>query len=296
MLPFNYHHLYYFYVIAEEGSITAAARKLRLAQSSLSMQLRQLETFLDRELFTREGKRLILTEEGNRILGYAKTIFDIGEELADSINDRVGGGSLRVQIGVSSFVPKTLIDVILNFLYRRFQNPYIKLVEKELESLIDELALHKLDMVLSDLAYQAPTEAGIHNHLIARIPVILCGHKKFARHIQRIPQDLHQVPMILPTAQSQTYHSLQEYFLSHKVEPKVVAEIQDLEVVRRLVLAGRGIAPINQMTIEKAPARGKLAVFGKPRQLDIHDNIYLIRKDRKSAHPMVTEIIEGFRG
>jgi len=294
MIPFNYHHLYYFYVIAEEGSVTKAAGRLRLSQSSLSMQLGSLENFLERKLFNREGKKLFLTEEGQHILSYAKAIFDLGEELSDSLGDRAIKGQLRIQIGVSGNVPKSFVDALLKYLFNHKKSTYITVVERTIEEMIAALSIHKLDMILNDLPHQAPADDGIQNHLIAKIPVVLCSNKQLAKAIKHIPEDLDKIPMILPTAQSQTYHSLQEYFLSHKIKPNVIAEIQDLELVRRLVLSGKGIAPINEITILKGPAKEALKILGKPGQLNIHDSIYLIKKDRKNPHPLVTDVIENF--
>ncbi|MDA9101366.1 LysR family transcriptional regulator [Omnitrophica bacterium] len=296
MIPLNYHHLYYFYVIAEEGSVTGAAQKLRLAQSSLSMQLGQFEDFLEKKLFVREGKKLLLTEDGHYILSYAKAIFDLGDELSDSLGDRGRKEQLRIQIGVSSFIPKSFVDNIINGLFEQPETPYIYIVEKHADEMIADLAVHKLDMVLNDLSHQAPVEQGIQNHVLARIPIVLCANKRLAKTIRKIPQDLNHAPMILPTSQSQTYHALQEYFLTHKIKPKIIAEIQDIELVRRLALSGKGVAPLNEFTVLNAPAKERLTILGKERsQFPIHDTIYLICKKRKHPHPLVTQMIKQFK-
>lgn len=87
MIPFSYHHLYYFYVIAQEGSISKATEQLRLAQPTLSAQLKQFETFLNTDLFIRENRKLVLTEEGHKVFSYARMIFDIGQELKERMVD-----------------------------------------------------------------------------------------------------------------------------------------------------------------------------------------------------------------
>lgn len=294
MIPFNYHHLYYFYVIAEEGSVTRAAEKLRLAQSSLSMQLAQFEAFLEKKLFIREGRRLYLTEEGSHVLDYAKAIFDLGEELSDSLSDRARKGQLRIQIGISSFIPKSFVDGLLMYLLKQKNRPGLVIVEKNLDGMLQDLAAHKLDMILNDLACHTRPEQGLENHLIARIPVALCAVNRIARTIRRIPQDLNHAPMILPTAQASTYHALQEYFLAHRIKPDIIGEIQDIELVRRLVLNGKGIAPLNELTIHKGPAKEKLNILGKPNQLNIFDSIYLIRKKRRNPHPLVESLLKKF--
>jgi LysR family transcriptional activator of nhaA len=295
MLRFNYHHLYYFYMIAEEGSVTHAAKKLRLAQSSLSMQLGQFEAFLEKKLFLREGKKIFLTEDGIHVLSYAKAIFNLGDELADSLGDRARKGQLRIEIGVTNFVPKSFADTLLNFLYVQNEIPYIQLVEKNLTTMIKKLSVHKLDMILSDSAHKAPAEQGIQNHILAKIPVLLCGSKTLTSRVKRFPADLSKVPMILPTAQSRTYHALHDYFITHKIKPQIIAEIQDLELVRRLVLSGKGIAPINAVTIANAPSKEKLIVIKNSNLLKIYDTIYLIKKERKNPHPLVDKVIKSFK-
>ena len=102
MIPFNYHHLYYFYVIAQEGSITKASKQLRLAQPTLSTQLKQFEVFLDVKLFDREKRKLTLSEEGQRFLSYAKMIFDIGQELKDRIGHLPYKDRVEIKIGISN--------------------------------------------------------------------------------------------------------------------------------------------------------------------------------------------------
>ncbi len=294
MIPFNYHHLYYFYTVAEEGSITKACKVLRLAQPTLSAQIKQFENYLNRNLFSREGRKLILTEEGHQVLSYAKAIFDLGEQLSDSLKDNPAAGHSRIQIGISSFIPKAFAHSVLNFLTESHPDLYINVVESSSREMIEDLRVHKLDMMLNDTPYHGDAAEGFQNHLMARIPLVLCAIKPIARKYRRIPQDLDQAPMILPTSQSQTHHSLQEYFLKHNIKPRIIAEIQDLELTRRLVLSGKGIAPINRHTVLTAPASEKLVMLGVG-SFDIHNTVYLIIKERKIPHPLVTNLLKNFK-
>lgn len=96
MIPLNYHHLYYFYVIAKEGSIAKACGRLLLAQPTLSAQLKQFEKNIGRPLFERRPRKLTLTEEGRIVLDYAESIFELGEEMRDALNDRPLSGGLSL--------------------------------------------------------------------------------------------------------------------------------------------------------------------------------------------------------
>src|SRR5438105_4042655 len=110
MLPFNFHHLFYFKVIATEGSIAKASRKLRLGQPALSMQLKQFEDYLGHQLFERKNRSLVLTEMGRLVLGYSNDIFKIGEELMDAVSDRPSEKKMRLQIGALDSVSKRVMS------------------------------------------------------------------------------------------------------------------------------------------------------------------------------------------
>lgn len=295
MLPFNYHHLYYFYTIAKEGSISKACEKLHLAQPTLSSQLKQFETYLNLKLFEREGKKLRLSDEGRYILSYAAEIFDTGRELMDGLGDRSHKGRLKIQIGVSTFIPTSVVDALLRFLLKIKPEVYISVQEDTTEVMIENLRTHQLDLMLTDTPIQSSVEGEIENHLISRIPVVLCAHASIAKKYTRIPQDLDGAPIILPTTQSQIYQSMQEYFIAHRIKPRIVAEIQDVELVRRLVLTGVGIAPLNQFTVTQAPSKKPLVILDRKSSHNIFDNIYLLIKKRKKNHPLIPKIIGLFK-
>ena len=155
MIPFNYHHLYYFYTIAKIGSISKASETLHVGQPALSSQLKQFENYLNLKLFEREGRRITLTESGRYVLSYATEIFDVGMELMDGLGDRSQKDRLKIQIGVSSFIPKTAVTALLNFLLKIEPDVYISVHEDKTELLTENLKTHLLDLVLTDTPMQS---------------------------------------------------------------------------------------------------------------------------------------------
>lgn len=295
MIPFNYHHFFYFYTIAQTGSVSKASEKLRLAQPTLSAQLKQFENYLNLKLFQREGKRLVLTDEGRYLLSYAKEIFNIGQELMDNLSDLSHKGRLRIQIGVSNYTPKSFVDAFLQFILKTNSSVYMSVHEDKTEKMIDDLRKHVLDLVLTDTPSFDLAQDEIENHLVGKIPIVFCAHPKIARRYSKIPRDLHQAPLILPTAQSQVYQAVQEYFISKHIEPKIIAEIEDVELVRRLVLKGIGIAPLNEFTAKLAPSREPLVILDKNSKINIFENIYLLVRKRKKSHPLLPQILKQFK-
>lgn len=294
MIPFNFHHLYYFFVVAKEGSVSRAAKELHIGQPAVSAQLRQFENYLNIKLFEREGRRLVLTEKGRNVLSYAKEIFDLGQEFIKSCGEWPKQGSSILRVGVLNGVPNAYTDALLSFILKGPSGIYVTLQKDSQEKLITGLTNYTLDLVLTDAPVQTPDSAQFQSHRVGRIPVVFCASPKIAKRYKVLPRDLNGAPMIYPTSHHQVYHAVQEYLLKHKVKPKVIAEIQDLENVRRLVLAGFGIAPINVFSIKHAPASEKTVILDRKHLSSIYDSVYLITKKRIRPNPWLEKIISRF--
>ena len=295
MIPFNYHHLYYFYVIAQEGSISKATHQLHLAQPTLSTQLKQFEDFLNVQLFIRENRKLVLTEEGHRVLSYAKMIFDIGQELKDRMVDLSPKGRVRLQIGITNFVPKTIVEIMLDYILKIEPTVYIQLEKGNMEELIQNLDDHIIDIVLTDTPFETSLSSEITSKYIGKIPIIFCAHPRIAKQVKKFPEDMDGKPLILPAAPRQIAYSIKEYVYEHQVKPHIIGEIQDIEVVRRLALRGYGIAAINLLTIKEAPAKQKLEILNQNSKHTIFEKVYLITKKRKIPHPLLEKVQMNFR-
>ncbi len=295
MIPLNYHHLYYFYVIAKEGSVSKAAKKLRLAQPTLSAQLKQFESFLDKKLFERENRALKLTEDGHRILGYAKSIADLGQELMDQMGDLAQKDRIRIQIGVSNFIPKAFADLLLAFVLEINPTVQIILTEDHIETLLVQLEDHLLDIVFHDATVSPVIAKSAKQILIADLPIVFCANATIAKKLKKFPRCLMQAPLILPTIPSQVAMAVREFLLFNKLEPYTLGEIQDIELVRRLVLRGKGIAPLNVLTISQAPAKEKLYILNSPKSSPLSEKIYAFVRPRKNPHPLVLKILKDFK-
>lgn len=294
MIPFNYHHLYYFYSVAKAGSISKACAELNLSQPAVSTQLKQFERFLKAPLFVRDKNKLALTEEGRHIYFYAAEIFDVGREMMDSLRDQSSAGRLKIQVGASDLTPKSVLYALLNTIYELEPEAIISVWEDKNETLIEGLRTHTLDLVLSDTIKLTHDEEDIGHQLVARIPVLFCASRRLAAKHKHFPKDLNGAPFIVPTTQSQIHHAIDDFFISKKITPKIIAEIQDVEIVRRLVLAGRAIAPLNKYTILQAPGKEPLVILNPRQEPAIFEHVYLLTKKRKKHHPLLQKILSTF--
>lgn len=293
VLPFNFHHLYYFYIIAQEGGISRAAKKLRISQPALSSQLKNLEGNLGVELFQREGKSLILSDKGRTALNYAKTIFTTGRELNDLLRNDTISGKIPLRIGVSKFTAKACTSELVRFFYRHAPNAYIIQQEDKLENLVHELKAHALDLIFTDTAFKRRLQDGVENHLVGKIPILFCANTRFKKKCKNFPEDINGHSFAMPACPSQIFESVTQYLTKHRLKPNVCGDFEDAELVLKLILKGEAIGALNQFTVHDSAGAPNLHILRSP--LQMFDYLYIITKKRKKPHPLVELALNKFR-
>lgn len=294
MIPLNYHHLYYFHTIAREGSVAKAAAALFLAQPTLSAQLKALEAALKRRLFDRTGRRLVLTEDGRVVLRYADAIFRLGAELEDDLRDRPARGLLRVQFGVVSGTPRAAVEALVSEALDAGAS-HVDCREAPLPELLQELAEHRIDALLSDACDATSAGAQRRWRRVARLPVSFVATPAMARRHPRLPWGLSALPLILPKAPADVYRQVQTYLAENGVAAGVVSEVPDVETARRLALAGRGTAPLNSLTLARSrPPGGLVELAGTPAGLR-HDLWLAVAAKRLRPNPVSEKLFKSLR-
>ncbi len=289
----NYHHLYYFWRIAREGSLSRAADELKLTHSTLSAQLRALESRLGTELFERRGRRLVLTPRGEQVASYADEIFRLGGELMDAA--ALGGASKRIslRIGVLPDLPKTVA-------YRLFRpaldlEQYRPLVVHQgpLPRMLEELASGRLHMVLSDTAPEVSSHKAFA-HLLGASGILLYGTPKLAKPARsRFPSSLDGQPLLLPTQPSSLRRQIERWFVERGVRVSVEGEFEDAGLMRTAGLNGHGIFPVREALKGEVEDARKVEVIGK---LDgVEERYYVVSTERRVRHPAVSAIVEEAR-
>ncbi|MCG3206352.1 MAG: hypothetical protein KCHDKBKB_03088 [Elusimicrobia bacterium] len=294
MIPFNYHHLYYFYVIAKSETLTKACETLFLAQSTLSAQLSLFEKSLGRKLFDRRKRRLVLTEDGRLVLDYAESIFEMGQEMLDVLRDHRLPERVAIQIGVLNGTPRAFCHSLTECVYQYMPNAYISLFEAGSDELLSRLQEHNLDLVLTDVVMRGPHAEELTNHLVAKVPVVFASTKRLAVKIKSIPKDLDRAPFILPSHPSQVHRQVLDLFSEWKIQPQIMGEIQDIEVARRMALSGRGIIPLNAYTVSVSMPKGAFIPITDRQLLGIHESVYIVTRKRKRLNPLSEHLLKSF--
>jgi LysR family transcriptional activator of nhaA len=286
----NYHHLLYFWVIAREGSISKACEELRLAQPTLSGQLKSLEENLGEPLFERKGRGLKLTEVGKTVYSYAERIFLLGQELQEVIKGLPKISPLVV--GITDVLPKHLAYQLLEPV-RRTAEPF-KLIVREgrPERLFADLAINNLDIVLTDTPIESGNRVKAFSHLLGESSLSFFGSSKFLlKYRKNFPESLNEAPILLPSDESGARKLLDQWFLDQKIKPMIVGEFADSALLQIFGDAGDGMFPAP--TVLEAHLKSKYSVqlvgeIGKLKQ-----RFYLISAEKRIKHPAVVAIIEG---
>jgi LysR family transcriptional activator of nhaA len=285
----NYHHLYYFWLVAREGSIARAADQLQLAHPTISKQIHQLESALDDKLFQRAGRKLVLTEFGQGVFRYAEEIFSVGRELQDTIQGRSGSRPLRFEVGITDVVSKLVVYRLLKPAFRLGKAVHVICREGNHDQLLAQLAVHRLDIILSDAPVGPTANVRAFNHLLGE-----CGSSFFAtadlaeKYRRRFPRSLEGAPMLLPTEQTAVRRDLDQWLYSEDLRPVIVGEFQDTALMKVFGQDGVGLFTAPTVIEKEVCRQYKVRVVGR---IDaVRERYYAISVERRLKHPAVVAI------
>jgi len=286
----NYHHLRYFWTVAKEGSLQKAAEKLHVSPPSISAQIRELEVALDAKLFRRSGRRNVLTDAGQIVLRYADDIFTLGGDLVSSLKQRPTVLALRLHVGVADSLPKLVTCEILRPV---LELPAVHLVcrEGKIEDLLAQLGSHRLDIVLADEPASSSVKFRAFNQRLGVSAVAFCATPAVAAALRcGFPKSLDGQPALLPAENTPLRRALESWFRARKITPRVVAEFEDLALMKAMAAQEHGFAPIPSVVLGEAVERYGLRRIGSAE--NCRAEFYAITAERKVAHPAVALLTE----
>lgn len=287
----NFRHLYYFWVVAKEGGITRAASRLGLAVQTVSTQLSQLEQQTGKSLFTQQGRRLVLTEAGRLALSYADQIFLLGEQMQEALG-ATDTARIRLTVGISDSLPKL---AAFRLLEATLQLPApVRLVcsEGPFDSLLADLALHKLDLVLTDRPVRSGTTLRVFSHLLLESETIVVGSPALAASFASgFPRCLDRAPFLLPTRSNALRGKIDEWFEQQHVRPDVVGEFDDNALLATFGRRGAGLFFATAVVAAEMAEQFGTTLVGPVPQ--VREQFYAVSNERKIAHPAVEAIMSA---
>ncbi len=287
----NFRHLYYFWVVAKEGGITRASTRLGLAVQTISTQLSQLEQSIGKALFHQQGRRLVLTEAGQLAMAYADQIFLLGEQMQEALGE-TDSGKVRLTVGISDSLPKLTAFRLLEATLHLPKPVRLVCYEDQFDALLADLALHKLDVVLTDRAVRSGTTLRVFSHLLFESATVVVGAPALANvYAGEFPGNLNGAPFLLPTRNNALRGRIDEWFELHNVRPDIVGEFEDNALLNTFGRRGTGLyfAPA-ALAADLAEQFGAVLVGPVPQ---VREQFYAVSNERKIKHPAVEAILSA---
>ncbi len=290
----NYKHLHYFWEVAKTGSIARASEKLHLTPQPISGQLSLLEEHLGEALFSRVGRNLELTETGRLVLSYAEEIFSLGGELEEMLRNLPEGRPKIFKVGIVDAVPKSIAYRLLAPALQLPEAMRIICREGSVDSLLAELALHKVDLVIADGPIPSNINVRGFNHPLGDCGVTFFATAKLARNLKKnFPQNLNGMPLLLPGEMTIVRSRLIEWLDSQHIYPRIVGEFDDSALMKAFGQTGTGVFIAPTPIAEEVKKQYGVVSIGETNE--IREQFYAISVERKISHPAVAAITETAR-
>jgi LysR family transcriptional regulator, transcriptional activator of nhaA len=288
MTDLNYHHLYYFWTVVKEGSVTEACKKLFVSQSTVSGQLAVLEEQLGAQLFERRGRRLELTEAGQIAYSFSNEIFPLGSQLVRTLKGQHQSESLTLTVGVANVLPKLVIHEFISPVRALKEKVRLVVAEDRHDQLLADLAQHRLDVVISDTPATA-ARGRVFNHLLGECHVCFFAVPNLARKLRtRFPRSLNDAPMLYPMQNTALRRSLDHWLERESLQPVCAGEFDDSALMKIFGQSGMGAFAAPAIIENEIIRQYKVLKFGEAR--DVIERYYAISAERKIKHPAVLSI------
>ncbi|MBA1427848.1 MULTISPECIES: transcriptional activator NhaR [Pseudomonas fluorescens group] len=290
----NYRQLHYFWVVAKTGSIVRACEQLNLTPQTISGQISLLEHTYGIALFQRVGRQLELTETGRQALPYAEQMFQTGNELEALLRAQPNEQQIVFRVGVADVVPKSIVYRLIAPTMELSEPIRITCREDKLERLLADLAIQRLDLVISDSPMPTHLDIKGYSQKLGECGIsFFATHALAEQHGGAFPGCLHGAPLLIPGAETVVRSRLQRWFVDQQIQPRIIGEFDDSALMQAFGQSGSGIFIAPSVIADEVVRQYGVALIG---QTDaVTESFYAISVERKVKHPGIVAITEGAR-
>ncbi|MHC8327829.1 transcriptional activator NhaR [Pseudomonas sp. LB1P83] len=290
----NYRQLHYFWVVAKTGSIVRACEQLNLTPQTISGQISSLEQTYGIELFRRVGRQLELTEAGRQTLTYAEQMFQLGGELELMLRAQPNEQQILFRVGVADVVPKSIVYRLIAPTMELSEPLRITCREDKLERLLADLAIQRLDLVISDSPMPSHLDIKGYSQKLGECGISFFATAELAmQYGQDFPHSLHGAPLLIPGPETVVRSRLQRWFAEQQIQPRIVGEFDDSALMQAFGQSGSGIFIGPSVIADEVKRQYGVELIG---QTDaVTESFYAISVERKVKHPGIVAITEGAR-
>ena len=286
----NYQHLYYFWQVARAGSITKASQKLGLAQPTISGQIAIFENSIGTQLFRKSGRNITLTEKGKEVFNYAEDIFSLGQQLIRALSGQKTERRKRISIGVSKSIDDLILSKLITPLCKENLNITVTTISEKKELISSDMIINGFDFVISDILPRGSERNKIYNSLLGISSLSIYANEDLAKKYgDQSPRSLKSAPFILPSFNLNSRRIINNWFEEKSLSPKIIAEIDDSDLMKRLAASGLGVIFSPTSVKFEILEQHKLILISEIKQLT--NSYYLLHHEKEIEIPAIKEMI-----
>lgn len=290
----NFKHLRYFCAVAQEGGVARASERLHVTPQTISGQLGLLEEYLNADLFRKVGRNLEITEVGRLVLSYADEIFSLGGELEDAVRQAPGDRPHIFRVGVVDVVPKSIAHRVLEPALHMEEPVRMICLEAGMDTLLAELALHRLDLLLADRPIPPTVSTRGFSHKLGECAVSFFATRRLQKTLKGdFPMCLDGAPMLLPSTGNQLRSGIDQWLDKHRIRPRMVSEFDDSALMKAFGQKGAGVFVAPAAIAAEVERQYQVSTIG--RVDEVKERFYAITVERRVSHPVVSRVVEAAR-
>ena len=299
----NYKHLHYFWTVLRAGGIVRASEQLHLTPQTLSGQIKLLEERVGQPLLRKVGRGVEPTDAGRLVMRYADEIFALGSTLQEALaSGRDARRTTVLRVGIADSVPKAVAFHVLEPAMALPEPPRLACHEGGLTGLLAELAVHRLDLIVSDVPAPVSLSVRVYTHLLGRSGVAFFAAPRLLKEAgltaqrarKTFPACLVALPMLLPSAPTALRPRIDAWLSEHGLAPVVAAEFDDSALLKAFGREGRGVFAAPAVLADEIAQQYQVQWLGTPD--DLMEEFYAISVERRITHPAVAAITATARG
>jgi DNA-binding transcriptional LysR family regulator len=281
MRSLNPDHLRTLAEVIDQGSFTRAAKRLNLAQPTVSLQVRELEARLGVRLIDRLGKRAFATAAGRELIEHANRIAEETDRLLAAMRRHRDGWLGRVRIGSSTTALIYHLPPVLQTLRKEHPNIELVVTTGTTSGVVERILRNEIDLGVVSLP--------VGERLLETVPLkrerlVAIFSSQLAKVPARVkPRDLLEHPLVLEFARAQVRTLIFEWLSEGGAEPRPAMELDNLEAVKRMVTAGLGASIVPAAAISKPELEAGLVA--RPLEPELTRTLALVLRRDKPADP-----------
>ncbi|HEC60610.1 MAG TPA: transcriptional activator NhaR [Methylophaga sp.] len=288
----NYKHLHYFWMVAKEGGVARASERLAVTPQTISGQLTLLEAHYRAALFHKVGRHLELTETGRLVLSFADEIFSLGNELEQVMHHLPDNRPEQFKVGVVDVLSKTIAHRILLPALHMPGSVRMHCREADLDTLLAELAVHRLDLVLADRPIPETVSTRGYSHKLGESSISFFATQKLQKQLSgAFPDCLNGAPILLPSSGNQLRSNIDQWLDKNRLHPHIIAEFDDSALMKAFGKEGVGIFLAPQAIEQKVMQQYNVSAIGHTDE--VTESFYAISVERRIINPIASTIIKS---